>query len=109
MKKSELSELDKLRKWERLYLNSPYKRIVEALLKELNQVVEGFENTAININMADDKKITEQHIQGLAHMRRLEADITYYVGKLTKEEKGQILEGQELRGDSPVEQFIFGS
>lgn len=107
MSKEEQAELDKLREWHDKYLRSPYKDIIEAYQHEIATLTTQLKESAISINQADDKNITDSHNKAFDIIDKAVDGIERYTSLLTEKEKDDLSKKKETKPIS-VESFVSG-
>jgi len=107
MTKEEAAELERLRDWHDKYLRSPYKDIIEAYQHEIATLTNQLKESAISINQADDKNITDSHNKAFDIIDKAVDGIERYTALLTEKEKEDISKKKDAKPIS-VESFVSG-
>jgi hypothetical protein len=107
LSKEERTEYEKLQKWHTKWLRSPYKEIIEAYQHEIKTLTDQLKESAISINQADDKNITDSHNKAFDIIAKAVEGIKNYTALLTEEEKAELGAVKEA-GLTSVERFVGG-
>jgi len=107
LSKEERAELEKLREWHDKYLRSPYREIIEAYQHEIKTLTDQLKESAISINQADEKNITDSHNKAFDIIDKAVDGIERYSSLLTEKEREDLAKKKETSAVS-VERFVGG-